>query len=112
MASVDDIWLVDFGDPFLGEPAHYRPALLVGPAPLFGTNFPFTFVVPMTTTRRELALNVEVEPAADNGLDETSYLQCELLRSINTRRLITKLGVIDLATSTSAERVLRTLLGF
>ena len=112
MASRDDIWLVDFGDSSPGEPAHHRPALVVGPAALFARNVPFAIVVPMTTTRRELALHVEVEPTEDNGLHETSYLQCELLRSVNARRLVTKLGVIDLATSTSVERVVRTLLGY
>ena len=112
MASRDDIWLVDFGESSPGEPAHHRPALVIGPAPVFASNFPFAIVVPMTTTRRELALHVEVEPTDDNGLDQTGYLQCELLRSVNARRLITKLGVIDLATSTSVERVVRTLLGY
>ena len=62
MASRDDIWLVDFGDSSPGEPAHHRRALVVGPAPVFGTNFPFAIVVPMTTTRRALALHVEGEP--------------------------------------------------
>jgi mRNA interferase MazF len=112
MASRDDIWLVDFGESSPGEPAHPRPALVIGPAPAFGSNFPFAIVVPMTTTRRELALHLEVEPTDDNGLDETSYLQCELLRSVNARRLVTKLGVVDLATSASVENVVRTLLGY
>ena len=112
MASRDDIWLVDFGESSPGEPAHYRPALVVGPAPVFGANFPFAMVIPMTTTQRVLALHVEVEPTEDNGLDETSYVQCELLRSVNARRLITQLGVIDLVTSTTVERVVRTLLGY
>ena len=112
MASRDDIWLVDFGESSPGEPAHYRPALVVGPAPVFGANFPFAMVIPMTTTQRVLALHVEVEPTADNGLDETGYVQCELLRSVNARRLITQLGVIDLVTSTTVERVVRTLLGY
>ena len=112
MASRDDIWLVDFGESSPGEPAHYRPALVVGPAPVFGANFPFAMVIPMTTTRRVLALHVEVEPTEDNGLDETGYVQCELLRSVNARRLITQLGVIDLVTSTTVERVVRTLLGY
>ena len=112
MASRDDIWLVDFGESLPGEPAHHRPALVVGPAPAFGANFPFTILVPIATTRRVLALHVEVEPTEDNGLHETSYVQCELLRSVNARRLITRLGVIDLATSTTVERVIRTLLGY
>ena len=112
MASRDDIWLVDFGESLPGEPAHHRPALVVGPAAAFGANFPFTILVPITTTRRVLALHAEVEPTEDNGLHETSYVQCELLRSVNARRLITRLGVIDLATSTTVERVIRTLLGY
>ena len=111
MASRDDIWLVDFGESSPGEPVHPRPALIVGPAPIFGANFPFVVVVPMTTTRRELALHVEVKPTDLNGLDETSYVQCELLRSINARRLIARLGTIDIETSTSVERIVRTLLG-
>ena len=111
MASRDDVWLVDFGESSPDEPAHHRPALVVGPAPVFGSNFPFAIVVPMTTTQRQLALHVEVEPTEDNGLDATSYVQCELLRSISTRRLVTKLGVVDRATSSAVERVVRTLLG-
>ncbi len=31
MASVDDLWLVDFGEPYPGEPGSYRPALVLGP---------------------------------------------------------------------------------
>ncbi len=111
MASGDDVWLVDFGESSPGEPAHHRPALVVGPAPVFGSNFPFAIVVPMTTTRRQLALHVEVEPTDDNGLDATSYAQCELLRSVSTRRLVTKLGIVDRATSSAVDRVVRTLLG-
>jgi len=112
MASPDDIWLVDFGDPYPGEPARHRPALVVGPAAIFGSNFPFVVVVPVTTVRRGLSVHVEVEATPDNGLDETSYLQCELLRAISTRRLVARLGVLDAATSDSVERVVRALLGY
>jgi mRNA interferase MazF len=112
MAFPDEIWLVNFGEPSPGEPAHHRPALVVGPAAVFGNNFPFAIVVPMTTTRRELALHVELEPTADNGLDETSYLQCELLRSVNARRLIMKLGTVDPGTSKRVAGILRTLLDY
>ena len=37
-----------------------------------------------------------VEVDVDSGLDEVSYVQCELLRSINRRRLVTQLGAVDL----------------
>jgi mRNA interferase MazF len=112
MASVDDLWLVDFGEPYPAEPAHHRPALVLGPPDTFGPDFPFVIVSPLTTTRRGLSLHVEVEATEDTGLDDTSYVQCELIRSINRRRLVHQLGAIDLATSRRVTEVVRTLLDY
>ncbi len=110
MASVDDLWLVDFGEPFPGEPAHHRPALVVGPPGTFGRDFPFVIVCPLTATYRGLSLHVEVEASEDTGLDQTSYVQCELLRSINQGRLIHRVGRIDEATSREVRDITKTLL--
>ena len=112
MASVDDIWLVDFGEPYPGEPAHHRPALVLGPPDAFGPDFPFVLVTPLTTTRRGLSLHVEVEATTGTGLDDTSYVQCELVRSVSRRRLVHRLGAVDLDTSRQVADVVRTLLGF
>ncbi len=110
MASVDDLWLADFGDPHPGEPAAFRPALVLGPPDMFGPDFPFVIVVPLTTTRRGLSLHVEIEPGEETGLDETSYAQCELIRSINRRRLVHRLGQIDAGASQQVISVVKTLL--
>lgn len=110
MASTDELWLVDFGDPFPGEPAHHRPALVVGPPDTFGADFPFAIVCPLTTTRRGLSIHVEVDATPTTGLTTTSYVQCELIRSINRRRLVHHLGAIDLPTHHQIEQILRTLL--
>jgi mRNA interferase MazF len=110
MASVDDLWLVDFGDPYPGEPARHRPALVLGPPQAFGPTFPFVIVVPLTTARRGLSLHIEVEPTAATGLDETSYVQCELIRSVNRRRLVHRLGAVDGRTSAEVATIVRTLL--
>ena len=110
MASVDDLWLVDFGEPFPAEPARHRPALVFGPPDTFGSDFPFVIVCPLTTTHRGLALHVEVEPTAATGLDDTSYVQCELLRSVNRRRLVHRLGAVDRVTSSRVADVVKTLL--
>ena len=64
MASVDELWLVDFGTPHPAEPAHHRPALVVGPPEVFGSAFPFVIVLPLTTARRDLSFHVEVEARA------------------------------------------------
>ena len=44
MASVDDLWLCDFGEPYPGEPASRRPALVLGPPEAFGPGFPFVIL--------------------------------------------------------------------
>lgn len=110
MASIDDLWLVDFGDPYPGEPATVRPALVIGPPDTFGPDFPFVIVAPLTTTRRGLSLHVEIESDVETGLDETSYAQCELIRSINRRRLVHRLGQIDSSASHQVTSVVKTLL--
>ena len=110
MASVDDLWLVDFGDPYPGEPAAYRPALILGPPDTFGPGFPFAIVVPLTTVRRGLSLHIEVDANGDTGLDTTSYIQCELIRSINRNRLVHHLGAISPDTGNQVTTVIKTLL--
>lgn len=111
MASCSDIWLVDFGDPYPGEPAGVRPALVVGPPDTFGPVFPFSFIVPVTTRRRELRYHVEIEASEQTGLDETSYVQCELIRSVNRKRLVHRIGTAQPDTSRRVATVLKTLLG-
>ncbi|HEX6220238.1 MAG TPA: type II toxin-antitoxin system PemK/MazF family toxin [Acidimicrobiia bacterium] len=112
MASIDDLWLVDLGEPHPGEPAAHRPALVLGPPDSFGPAFPFVIVTPLTTTRRGLSLHIEVEPTEESGLDETSYIQSELLRSINRKRLARRLGTIDVDTSLRVSSVVKTLLNY
>ena len=110
MASVDDLWLVDFGEPFPSEPAFQRPALVLGPPDTFGKGFPVVIVAPLTTTDRALSLHVEVQATAHTGLEQTSFVQCELIRSINDRRLIRRLGTIDLDAAQRVDHVVRILL--
>lgn len=107
--SVGELWIVDFGDPFPGEPAHHRPAMIVGPPGIFADSFPFRIVVPLTATHRGLSLHVEIEAGERNGLDGTSYAQCELVRSINQARLVHRLGHIDAEVAGRVDSVLRVL---
>jgi len=112
MASVDDLWLVDFGEPYPGEPASHRPALILGPPDTFGPGFPFVIVAPLTSTHRAISLHVEVEATTGTGLDDTSYIQCELIRSINQRRLLQHLGAIETTVSHQVAAVIKTLLNY
>ncbi len=110
MASIDEIWLVDFGEPYPNEPASLRPALVLGPPNIFGSDFPISIVAPLTTTLRGLDLHVEVPANARTGLHETSYVQGELLRSVNANRLVRRVGTIDVDISWHVSEIVRTLL--
>ena len=112
MASVDETWSVDFGDPYPGEPAAHRPALILGPPTTFGPAFPFVVVTPLTTARRGLSLHIEIEATDTTGLSSTSYVQCELLRSINANRLVHRLGRVGPEVSHAVATVVRTLLDY
>lgn len=110
MASIGELWLVDFGEPHPGEPAAHRPALVIGPPDTFGSSFPFAIVTPLTTTRHGLSLHVEVDPTLESGLDEVSYVQCELIRSVNRRRLLHRLGTVDAEVERRVSSIIKTLL--
>lgn len=118
MALIDELWLGDFGKPHPGEPAAARPALVIGPSPLFDQpvqsdmELPFVIVAPLTTTHRDLLYHVEVEATDGNGLSETSFVQCELIRSVNRKRLIHRLGVLEPDPSHQVAAVIKTLLSY
>ena len=110
MASTGELWLVDFGEPFPGEPGEFRPALILGPPETFGQDFPFVIVAPLTTTVRALAIHVEVESGSGTGLDETSFVRCELISSISRRRLVHRLGTVGPEVAHRVTTVVKTLL--
>ena len=118
MASVDDLWLIDFGERHPGEPGSIRPALVIGPSPIFSqpdqssVEFPFVIVVPLTTTHRGLPFHIEVEATQYNGLSETSFVQSELIRSVNRKRLIHRLGVLEPDPCHQVAAVIKTLLNY
>jgi len=101
------IWMVDLGDPVGHESGFVWPVLVVGNPRMLGT---VKFVCPLTTTRRTYPWRLEVEPTSMNGLSNTSYIQCEHLRSVSDKRAVEQLGVLDLFTLTRVDATLRLLL--
>lgn len=107
--QVNEIWLMDFGPQYPAEPADYRPALVVGP-PMGWQPTPNVVVVPFTTTGRGFTSYVEVEATQANGLRETSYLQCEQVRSVNQDRYVATLGVLPASDRFKVDLVLKKML--
>ena len=106
---VNEIWLVDFDPGHPAEPAGYRPALVLGPPPGW-LDVPNVVVAPFTTTPCDLDSYIEVEPSEENGLEETSYLQCEQIRSVNQNRYVTTLGRLSASDRVKVDKAILDLL--
>ena len=105
-----EVWLVDL-DPVRGhEQAGRRPALVVSVDALNQSAAELAIVLPMTSRRKNVRSHVPVEPP-EAGLDRTSYVKCEDVRSVSTTRLDRRLGVAGPETLKSVEDRLRLLMG-
>jgi len=104
-----EIWLVDFGEPVGREQAGIRPAVVVSTDALNEGPAGVVLVVPVTSTRRDLPSHVEIEPG-ESGLDQLSFAKCEDVKSISERRLLDRLGVVELEPLFEIGQVLRYLL--
>ena len=109
MASRGEVWTVNL-DPTRGhEQAGTRPALVVssdqfnhGPAGL-------VVVVPMTTTERGIPLHVRID-LPEGGVRRTSFAKCEDVRSVSSRRLGKRWGIVQSSTMSIVADRLRILL--
>lgn len=104
-----DVWLLDFGEPLGHEQGWQRPGLIVS-SDEWNRHASVVTVLPLTRTKHDLPSRVEIEPDRRNGLTETSYARSEDIRSVSVRRLVHRIGVVDLAVMHSVARVIRVFL--
>jgi mRNA interferase MazF len=105
-----EVWWIDL-DPAKGrEQAGRRPGLIIsedifnfGPAEL-------VVILPITTKDKNIPLHIKLSPL-ECGLQETSYVKCEDIRSVSKQRLISKIGFVDTDTMKDIEDKVRILLG-
>ena len=104
-----EVWLVDL-NPIIGhEQSGIRPALVISDD-LFNHGLAeMVIIVPITSKYKSIRTHVELE---SNFLDKKSYIKSEDIRSVSTKRLIKKIGVIDDKVMTFVEERVKLLLGF
>lgn len=102
------LWVVDLSDPIGHEQGYRRPALIVSDRRM--NHFRLTMICPLTRTRRDWPVHIEVSPGAETGLRDTSYIQVEQLRTLSHERLVVRLGSVDAVTLLRVQAVLGTLL--
>jgi mRNA interferase MazF len=111
LPSRGEVWFGDL-DPTIGrEQAGRRPVLIVsidsfnqGPGQL-------VVAVPMTSRLRPISSHVRLSPP-EGGLRMESSILCENVRSISTKRLLERWGVVSPRILTAVEARLAILLGF
>ena len=90
-----EIWWVDFGHGLPGEPAGMRPVVLMAPSADLVRDTPVVTVIPITRTRRAYPFRMEITPTQENGLNEESFAQVDLVRSVSKDRLTHLSGHLD-----------------
>lgn len=107
-----EIWLVSF-DPTVGhEIKKTRPALMIQND--VGNRYsPLTIVAAITSSLSPVPYPVEVQisPAAANGLDVRSAIRLDQIRTVDRRRLLRRLGVAGAATMGRVDEAIRISLG-
>lgn len=105
-----DVWLVDL-DPVEGrEQAGRRPALVLSDDTFNASPAELVTVLPITSKARRIRTRVQLEPP-DGGLNVMSFVICEQVRTISTRRLGRCLGSVAPSTMFRVEQIVRVMLG-
>jgi mRNA interferase MazF len=107
-----EIYLVSF-DPTVGhEIQKTRPALIIQND--IGNRYsPLTIVAAITSKISPHPYPVEavIEPSRSNGLDVRSAIRLDQIRTVDRRRLIKRLGVIDTSTMVKVNQAIQISLG-
>lgn len=106
--SKGDIWLVNLNPTQGHEQAGIRPCLVVSVDPFNNGPGELAFVLPMTTVDRSNPFHVRVEPPAT---EKTSFIRCDSIRSISTKRMDKCLSSVSEQTMVEIEDKLKILLG-
>ena len=105
-----EVWLADF-DPVEGhEQAGRRPALVLSADGFNASPAELVTVLPITSKARALRTRITVTPP-EGGLSVESYVIGEQTRTISSRRLVKRFGVVSGATMAKVGEVVRVLLG-
>lgn len=106
--SRGDIWQVNLNPTKGHEQAGIRPCVVVSVDPFNNGPGKLVFVLPMTTTDRNIPFHIKIQPPES---EKISVIRCDSIRSISTDRMIRRLGCVSQKTMAEIEDRLKILLG-
>lgn len=107
-ANRGEVWLVDL-NPVIGhEQSGKRPALVISDDLFNHSPAELGIVIPITSKHKGIPTHIELETSF---LTTRSYIKTEDIRSISTKRLVKRLGVVEANVMSLVEERIRYLLG-
>lgn len=98
MLNSGDLVDLDFGLPQGREAGFRHPAVVVSAQRILSAQPSVVYVVPLTSTLRGFHSEIIIEPDDHNGLTTRSAAQCQHLRAVSTRRIVSTRGNVGAAT--------------
>jgi mRNA interferase MazF len=87
MLTSGDVVHLDLGVPAGHEAGFRHPAVVVTAQRVLDASPAVVQVVPLTSTVRGFASEVEIQPSPANGLEHRSAAQCQHVRAVSTARI-------------------------
>jgi mRNA interferase MazF len=104
-----EVWRVEF-DPVRGhEQGRVRLALVVSNDTFNHSAAGLVTVIPMTTKGRPVRSFLPIQPP-EGGLQKTSYIMCDQVRTVSKDRLARRFGTVSASTLAEVELRLKFLL--
>jgi mRNA interferase MazF len=92
MLNSGDVVYVELGPPAGREAGFRHPTVVVTAQAILDGSPSVVQVVPLTSTLRSFATEVEIEPDGASGLDRRSAARCQHVRSVSPARLSSPTG--------------------
>ena len=105
-----DVVHADLGERVGREAGYPRPVVVVTAQVVLAQGAVVVHVVPLTSTRRGVRSEVDVEPDEANGLDSPSSAQCQHLRAVSIGRLSDPIGHVGSTTLVQIRETMADLL--
>ena len=110
MPTSGDVVDLDLGLPQGREAGFHHPVAVVSAQRISSAGPSVVYVVPLTSTVRGFHSEVTIEPDDHNGLSVTSAAQCQHLRSVSTRRIVSSRGNLGVETLAQIRETIATML--
>lgn len=110
MLTSGDIVDLDLGTPEGREAGFRHPAVILTAQRILDAEPAVLQIVPLTSTKRGFATEVEIPADGTNGLDQDSAAQCQHIRAVSSARVLTTRGNIGPTLVTQIRETLAVLL--